>query len=144
MAIRTLYYVDDDQDDLYFFRSSIKKINSELVVHTFFDPVAFISQLKEINQKESLIFLDINMPGKSGFEVLKEIRSFPELNELPVIMISTSDDQRSIMISETFGANLYVVKPHRVAELQAVLARVLAIDWTKKPMNSEGFVIKRT
>lgn len=144
MTIRTLYYVDDDQDDLYFFRLSINKINSQLVLHTFFDPITFTSQLKEIQKNESMIFLDINMPGKSGFEVLKEIRSFPEFNELPVIMISTSDDQRSIMISQAFGANLYVVKPHRVAELQTVLAKVLAVDWTQGKREGDDFVIKRT
>ena len=58
-----------------------------------------------------LILLDLNLPGTDGREVLKEIKSDPELRSIPVIVLTTSRDERDIQDCYAAGANTYVQKP---------------------------------
>jgi two-component system, sensor histidine kinase and response regulator len=72
-------------------------------------------------QQFDLILLDINMPGMNGFEVCRNIRSNPEMNNVPVIFLSADTDRESILKGFEFGAQDYVTKPFDSREL---LARV--------------------
>jgi CheY-like chemotaxis protein len=58
-----------------------------------------------------LIMLDLNIPKKSGLEVIKEIRQGPEIKKLPVIVLTTSDDAKDIETAYKLGANCYITKP---------------------------------
>lgn len=58
-----------------------------------------------------LLLLDIRMPRVSGAEVLEQIKKDSELNKLPVIMVSTTDDPREIEKCHRLGCNSYVTKP---------------------------------
>jgi CheY-like chemotaxis protein len=58
-----------------------------------------------------LILLDINMPGLDGVEVLRQIKENPETKSIPVIMLTTTDDERAISRCYEFGCNVYVTKP---------------------------------
>jgi len=58
-----------------------------------------------------LIILDLNIPKKSGLEVIKEIRQGPEIKNLPVIVLTTSDDAKDIETAYKLGANCYITKP---------------------------------
>ncbi len=58
-----------------------------------------------------LIMLDLNIPKKSGLEVIKEIRQGPEIKNLPVIVLTTSDDAKDIETAYKLGANCYITKP---------------------------------
>ncbi len=66
-----------------------------------------------------LVLLDIMMPQVSGLEVLKTIRQNPRTAELPVILISARMDENDIVEGLTIGANDYITKPFRLAELRA-------------------------
>lgn len=68
---------------------------------------------KEIRDKSRsyLLLLDINMPKMNGEEVLLRIKSDQELKEMPVIMLTTTDDPREIEICYQLGCNLYITKP---------------------------------
>ncbi|MEO8393144.1 MAG: hybrid sensor histidine kinase/response regulator [Chloroflexota bacterium] len=66
-----------------------------------------------------LVLLDIMMPQVSGLEVLKSIRENPRTAELPVILISARMDENDIVEGLTIGANDYITKPFRLAELRA-------------------------
>lgn len=59
----------------------------------------------------SVLLLDIKMPRKDGIEVLKEIRSDPDLKLLPVVMLTSSREDKDLLNSYYFGVNAYVVKP---------------------------------
>jgi DNA-binding response OmpR family regulator len=59
----------------------------------------------------ALVLLDLKLPKKNGFEVLKEIRSCERLRMLPVVILSSSREERDIGQSYDLGANAYVVKP---------------------------------
>ncbi len=58
-----------------------------------------------------LILLDIRMPKVDGIEVLRRIKSDPELHKLPVIMLTTTDDAREVERCHQLGCNVYIQKP---------------------------------
>lgn len=59
----------------------------------------------------SVLLLDIKMPRKDGIEVLREIRSDPKLKLLPVVMLTSSREDKDLLNSYHLGVNAYVVKP---------------------------------
>jgi CheY-like chemotaxis protein len=67
-------------------------------------------EVRDIN-KSYLLLLDINMPKMNGEEVLTRIKSDIELKEMPVIMLTTTDDPREVETCYQLGCNLYIVKP---------------------------------
>ena len=68
---------------------------------------------KEVRNKDKsyLLLLDINMPKMNGEEVLTRIKSDNELKEMPVIMLTTTDDPREVETCYQLGCNLYITKP---------------------------------
>jgi CheY-like chemotaxis protein len=61
--------------------------------------------------RPDVILLDLNLPKKDGREVLAEIRADPELKPLLVVVMTTSRDERDILIAYGLNANSYIVKP---------------------------------
>ena len=63
------------------------------------------------DQKHYLLLLDIHMPQMDGLEVLRLIKSDNKLKEMPVIMLTTTDDPREVEECYQIGCNIYVTKP---------------------------------
>lgn len=61
--------------------------------------------------RPDLILLDLNLPRKSGQEVLEEIKSDPDLRRIPVVILSTSDAEDDVLAAYDRSANCYVTKP---------------------------------
>ena len=84
--------------------------------------------------RPGLILLDIKMPKADGFAVLKAIKSDPELRLIPVLMLTSTDDQLEVNRCYTLGANSYVVKPVRYEEFQdRIRALGLYLDIVRFP-----------
>jgi CheY-like chemotaxis protein len=75
-----------------------------------------------------LVLLDINLPRLSGLEVLERLRADPRTKLLPVVMLTSSDDERDRLASYRGGANSFVRKPVDFAEFAETLAR-LGVYW---------------
>lgn len=77
------------------------------------------------NQDNSyLILLDINMPIMDGVEVLAQIKSSSSLKDIPVIMLTTTDDPREVDACYKLGCNLYITKPVKFDKFAEILQRL--------------------
>lgn len=76
----------------------------------------------------ALVLLDLSLPGKSGFEVLTWLRSQPRFASLPVVVLSSSSDPGDLERVRNLGAEDYVVKPTRFADLVTIVG-TLARTW---------------
>jgi CheY-like chemotaxis protein len=71
-----------------------------------------------------LILLDINMPRMDGTEVLEKIKCTKELKDIPVIMLTTTDDPREIERCYQLGCNVYITKPVDFIKFTDTLQRI--------------------
>ncbi len=72
-----------------------------------------------------LIFSDVNMPNMGGLDFVKAVRDRDELEDTPVVMVTTEGGQAAMSAAVELGANGYVVKPFTAAKLRSVLEEVL-------------------
>ena len=80
--------------------------------------------------RPDLIILDLNLPRKDGRAVLAEVKADPELNDLPVVIFTTSHAPRDIARCYELGANSFITKPVRY-ELLVEVMRILSLYWLK-------------
>lgn len=79
----------------------------------------------EDRKEPDLVLLDINLPIKSGHEVLQEIKSFESKKHIPIIMLTTSSSQSDIDLAYLHHANSYVSKP---VEIQGFMKAIASIE----------------
>ena len=113
---------DDDIDDCLLF----KEVLEELPIPTLLTSVNNGDQLmklllKNTNQLPHVLFLDVNMPRKNGFQCLKEIKLNDKLKALPVILYSTSSEQDVIDRLYQNGAQHFIQKPSDFLQLKRVI-----------------------
>jgi DNA-binding response OmpR family regulator len=74
--------------------------------------------------KPDLVILDLNLPGKDGREVLREMKADDQFSSIPVIILSTSYDDGDVAGSYRLGASSYIVKPGNFRDFNAVVRRL--------------------
>lgn len=133
---------DDDADDRLLFEEALKEIDEQSRVSTATDGEDLMNIL---NQKPgpSVIFLDLNMPKKNGFECLKEIKRTERLRNIPVIVYSTSCREESINEMYEHGASYYICKPNNFTKLKHSIQHIFSIGVHKlfDQPSKEDFVI---
>jgi CheY-like chemotaxis protein len=121
---------DDDEDDRLFFKEAFEELKINTVVKTVNDGEELMKYLTRNNHVlPHILFLDLNMPFKTGMECLTEIKSLDHLKDLAIAIYSTSASEKEI--EETFvqGANIYIKKPSDFNTLKKVLSEVITINW---------------
>jgi two-component system, chemotaxis family, response regulator Rcp1 len=108
--------VEDDPGDVVIAEEALRagQLNSRLtVVRDGNEALAYLRQENGYRgaERPDLILLDLNLPGKSGHEVLAEVKSDPELRKIPVVVLSTSGASEDIARSYDLHANAFVTKP---------------------------------
>jgi len=90
--------------------------------------------------RPDLILLDLNMPRISGYEVLKEMKMNPSVENIPVIILTTSRDPLDHTQCKTLGADICLSKPHGLREYEEIVKRM--ISWAalrlSKPVSTSG------
>lgn len=119
---------DDDKDDCFLFDEALKDLGLETSLTLVYDGEQLMHLLKKRSIAQfDVLFLDLNMPRKSGFECLEEIKSIDALRSLPVIILSTSFDQRFAEILYKNGAMHFISKPSEFSELREVIRQALLL-----------------
>jgi len=121
---------DDDPDDSLFLLTALLSLPLELTVITVPNGERLISILEKVSPQ--IIFLDINMPKKNGFDALKHIRSNVRSEQPTVIMFSTSTSVLDIRMSQQLGADMYVTKPHTIQNYNMIIEDIFKRDWSGK------------
>lgn len=127
-----IFYTDDDLDDKEIFKEIINEIHPDSSIEFQSDGMELLNKLNEVPvfSKPDILFLDINMPYSDGFQVLTKIRQSSANKNLPVVIISTSNDLDSINKAKESGATLYICKPNSYAQLKSILAELLSFNWS--------------
>jgi CheY-like chemotaxis protein len=136
---------DDDEDDRLLFTDALKELKIKTIVHTVNDGIELMEYLdKNDNNLPQLLFLDLNMPRKSGFECLKEIRSNHNLSEIAIAIYSTSLAEKDIEETYLNGANVYINKPNSFNTLKQALSTVVmsANLYQSPPFNIANFLLR--
>lgn len=76
------------------------------------------------SEKPDLLVLDVMMPYMDGFEVLKSIRKDPEMEKLPVIMLTAKAQDKDVFEGYHYGADMYLTKPFNPRELVSFVKRI--------------------
>ncbi|WPR74147.1 response regulator [Algoriphagus sp. NG3] len=125
----TIFYTDDDIDDLEFFKTVVNMITEDYTVVTHMDGKQLLHALENPPPHPHLLFLDINMPGMSGIEILQQVRNSEKHAGLPIIMFSTTQDEHIIRQTQELGANYYVPKAESFKQLRKSIQHTLQINW---------------
>lgn len=130
--LKSIFLADDDSDDCLIFGEALKALNdgSELTISC--DGVELLSILDEtVPPPPYVIFLDLNMPRKNGFEALSEIRQNERFKNIPVVILSTASNPDVIEKTFHLGANYFVRKPSTFSKLRDAISTVLSLDVTQ-------------
>lgn len=123
---------DDDKDEHFFFSDALSELPISTQLTTVEDGEKLITYLSENSNKlPDVLFLDLNMPRKNGSECLTEINLNKKLQELPVIIYSTSLQEKVADELYKKGAHYYIRKSD-LTELKKILHLVLTMMVEKK------------
>ena len=118
--MKAVLYVEDDDNDVFFFRAALQRVgrNEPLYVcrdgQEALDFLARYGMSPQSQPEENvlcLVIVDLNLPKKTGFEVLQWIREQTRMLTIPVVVFSGSNHSSDMHRSYALGANAFLVKP---------------------------------
>jgi CheY-like chemotaxis protein len=135
---------DDDPADCILFKDALEElpVTAQLsIVHNGEQVIDALS--KPGSELPDVLFLDLNMPRKNGFVTLSEIKRNTELQDLPVVIFSTSSDLEMVKMVFRDAAHYYIAKPVDFLQLKKVIYEALILTTQKShPMSlQENFMI---
>jgi len=134
--IKSILLVEDNSQDEKLMLRALRKVNLANQVDVVRDgqqALDFLFREGEFGERvgdnlPAVVLLDIGLPRVSGLEVLKRLRSDPKTRLLPVVILTSSDEERDRLTSYEDGANSFVCKPLDFTEFAETVAR-LGIYW---------------
>ena len=128
----TFLIAEDDPDDRMLIEQAFNESGLSPVLHFVDDGIKLIEYLfSMVKHAETVaspelvcILLDLNMPRKNGLEALREIRQKPEFEDLPVIVLTTSDSEYDRKYCSELGVSNYFTKPGSFADLLDIIRKI--------------------
>jgi CheY-like chemotaxis protein len=122
--------VEDDDDDYLLFQDALIELTKDVRLTRAEDGELLMKLLDTYTiALPDIIFLDLRLPMKDGFECLAEIRKSDRLKDLPVIIISTANEPTVIRKAYETGANFYLCKPGNFQQMKLNIEQILSNDW---------------
>ena len=126
--IKHVLLADDDEDDRALFTDALQESFSQVKLTTAKNGVDLMRLLESWRGSlPDVIFLDLNMPLKNGFECLDEIKAIEQLKELPVVILSTSSQKETMEMLHKKQASMYIKKPGSYPELRSAIEKTLNV-----------------
>ncbi|MFX0009820.1 MAG: response regulator [Candidatus Hermodarchaeota archaeon] len=127
--------VEDNPADIRLTKEAINKIDIVKNLHVVKDGVEAINYLRKLGKfskfnRPDLIFLDLNLPKKSGLEVLSEIKQDEDFRRIPVIILTISANEEDLVKAYNLHANCFINKPLDVKEFYTIMEFV-CLYWFK-------------
>ena len=116
--------VDDGAEDIQLFSEAVMEIDENINCVEAYNGLEALKVLRRNSLLPNYIFLDINMPLMNGRKCLEEIKANPNYRDIPVIIYSTTSDQKQIEECRKLGAG-FLTKPNSFGELTRSLRRIL-------------------
>jgi CheY-like chemotaxis protein len=121
--------VEDNEDDVFMMKRAFRKAHIPNALQAVGDGVAALEYLEGRGKYADrakfpfplILFLDLNMPRKSGLEVIEYIRKQPALRTLVINVLSSSTRSADIESAAALGANAYFIKPTRIEKFQELI-----------------------
>lgn len=134
-----IYYVDDDPEDLDVLAEIGIAMGIEVVPIDDSDQV--YAKIQRTSKGPKVIFLDVNMPLKSGYDLLEEFKHSDSLHGLPIVTFSTGNDLETIEKCWQLGADMYIRKGSSLDGYKKMLRKVMDIDWQSYVRSEENFIL---
>jgi CheY-like chemotaxis protein len=120
--------VDDDADDREIFCAVMEIIAPSCNCVTAGNGQVALEMLIAKKVSPDIIFLDLNMPLMSGFQFLQEINRLKIVQDIPIIVLTTSADMSTKAAILSSGAKEFITKPDKFSEWETVLRQVVG-NW---------------
>ncbi|MGZ3922884.1 MAG: response regulator [Flavisolibacter sp.] len=126
--ISNIILAEDDIDDQNIFQIALEEIDSDIKTH-------FVSNGKELltllqTNQPDLLFLDLDMPYKNGLECLIEMNNNPTLENIPVVVFSSTTKPSNIQTAYEMGAHLFFIKPPIYSDYLSSIKAIFKLDWS--------------
>ena len=129
-----VFMVDDNPDDIELTLEAFREIKSEYgfsfdVAQDGVEAMAYLRREGAFAERPTpdLILLDLNMPRMNGFEVLEELKKDPELENIPVVVLSISQNKDDMARVKDLNASSYIVKPMNIEDYISVVKKIEAV-----------------
>jgi len=121
--------VEDSVDDIQLARETFRRDKIHNLLRVAEDGEVAMNMLRQKGEfagipLPDLILLDLNMPNKNGYEVLKEIKADPDLRHIPVVILTSSRAETNIVKTYELQADNYVVKPVKLEKLLEIASSI--------------------
>ena len=124
----SILLADDDIDDCFFFKEALEELLLSTNLTSVHDGEKLMQLLtNKANELPHVLFLDLNMPRKNGFECLSEIKLSKKLAQLPVIVFSTSFEHEVVNLLYKSGALYFIRKPAEFSQFKKIIQHTLAL-----------------
>ena len=124
---RPILLIEDNPMDADLTRRAFTRrrvINPIEVARDGEEALAYLDRWEGGEQPPVVVLLDINLPKVNGLEVLRQFKSYPVSQRIPVIVLTTSAEDRDIQTAYSLGANSYIVKPVDFEKFLDVAAQI--------------------
>jgi CheY-like chemotaxis protein len=126
--VLNILLADDDVDDCIFFKKALETEQSPAHLTTVPDGEHLMRILTNSSATlPDILFLDLNMPRKNGFECLTEIKQTERLKDLPVVVFSTSFEQEVVNRLYSNGARYFIRKPADFLQFRKIILHALLL-----------------
>jgi chemotaxis family two-component system response regulator Rcp1 len=136
--------VEDNPGDVRLTKEALRDAKVRNTMETVPDGVEAMAFLRKEGRyqhspRPDLILLDLNLPKKSGLEVLKEVKADEDLRSIPVVVLTTSQAEQDIVKSYDLHANAYIAKPVELSQFITVVKAIedFWLEIVRLPANGE-------